>query len=145
MENKVKNILIGIIVIIIIITFVTINIVIKSINKMKTLDYYIIDNEKVPAITNMVGKRDINGFSTSIRNGINTKEYRYKNIENTRGDINLYIKKLEKDEFINTTNIDLSNTTDTIKFEKESKENNKIIIVTISYNEHNYTIKIEKK
>ncbi len=144
MEDKSKKILIGIIIIVVIAVFAIIHIMIESINKMKTLDYYKIDNEKVTAITNVVGKREVNGFSSSIKNGITSKEYRYKNVQNTRSDINLYIKELVKNEFINTTNIDLSDTSDKIKLAKKSIENNKIILVTISYNEHNYTIKIEK-
>lgn len=148
MEKKSKKILIGVIIsiilIIAIIIFVSISFVIKYLNKTSTLDYYIVDNEKVTAITSVVGKRKVNGVSSSISNGIYTKKYSYKNIENAKGDIRAYINKLMDEEFINTTNIDLNNNSDEIKLAKKSENDNEIIILTINYNEFGYIIKIEK-
>lgn len=115
-----------------------------SLNNTANKDYYIMGNDEIISIKNVVGKRKINSTSTNINNGNTTKKYQYVKIDNVQSDLNEYITEIQKRNFVNTTAYDLSKESDTIKFACESLEKDKIIIMTITYTNNSYTIELQK-
>ena len=110
METKNRLINIGIItgtfVISIIIIMILANIL--SILKYKDATFYIIDNDKIPTITAIVGKRKLYYYKAYTNGNNDIKIFRYKNVTGTKYDINDYIKVLKDNyNFVYTSNINL--------------------------------------
>ena len=137
-------ILVSILVLFFTIIGASITMIIKSINKVSNADYYNIGNDKITSIAKVVGKRKINKVSTHRSKGVTTKEYQYVDIKDTRSDIDKYIEQLRKDNYISTSNIDLTRRSSTIELATYSIDSTKIIIINISYDLNSYTITIKK-
>lgn len=142
--KKVLIIVIPIILIFIILAVVSCILIINSVNKAGNIDYYTLGDDKIISITNIVGERNANNISTKKSNGIITKEYRYVNVSNTKSDISKYTEELKNNNFVNTTDIDLSKDNDTISLASLSVDSDNIIIITISYDLDSYTITLKK-
>ena len=137
-------ILIPVLVLLFIIIGVSIALITKSISNASNMEYYNIGNDKITSITKVVGKRKVSRISTHKSKGVATKEYQYINIKDTRSDIDTYVNELKKDNYINTTNIDLTRRSGTIELATYSVDSDNIIIIDISYNLNSYTITIKK-
>lgn len=147
MNKILKNVLIiGIPVVLLIFVLFGSSIVLifKLINKAENIDYYTIGNDKIISITNVVGKRKINRISINKSKGITTKTYTYTNVSNVKSDISKYTEELKNNNFVNTTNIDLSKDNNTISLASSSIDPDNIIIITILYNLDRYTIIMKK-
>lgn len=116
-----------------------------NIVKYKTANYYIIENEKIPSIYKIIGKRNLYYYSSYEENNSYIKEFRYKNIDNVKSDINNYINELRSNyNYLYTSNVDLTNDENSIELSTNSQDKNKIIILNIDYNKDSYIIKITK-
>lgn len=142
--KKILIIVIPIILLLFVLIGISIVLVFKSVNKAGNIDYYILGDDKIVSITNVVGKRKVNRISSSKSNGITTKKYKYINISNTKSDISKYLNELKNNNFVNTTDIDLSKNNDTINLASPSVDSNNIIIITISYDLDSYIVTLKK-
>lgn len=142
--KKILIIVIPIILLLFVLIGVSIVLILKSVNKAGNVDYYTLGDDKIISITNVVGERKANGISTSKSNSITTKEYRYTNVSNTKSDISKYIEELKNNNFVNTTDIDLSKDNSTISLASSSVDTGNIIIITISYNLDSYIVTLKK-
>lgn len=146
--NKSLKTLIIVLISVLVLSFVIVGIGIfiffKFMNNYKSIDYYEFENDKVIAITKVVGKRNISSMSVKKDKNITTKIYKYTNVKNTKSDIDNYIQELKKDNYINTMDIDLSRDNGNVELATYSVDKNKVIIIDISYNINSYTITIKK-
>ena len=143
-----KDIIRGIIVITITFIFlIVLTIFISLINRTNNLDrnYYIIGNDKIPSIEKVNGKRNLYKYKFYKKNNITTNLYKYKNIKNSIYDLSNYIDLLKQDyNYVYTSDIDLSKEKGNFQLSSNSIENNKIIIINVSYDKNSYNIKIDK-
>ena len=116
----------------------------KTLTNAGNSDYYAIGDDKIISITNVVGKRKLNNISTNKEKGVTIKKYGYINIDDVKSDINKYIDELKNNNYINTTDIDLSKNNNSISLANYSVDDGYIIIVNIEYDLGNYTITLKK-
>lgn len=144
-KNKLINLAIitGTFIICVIIIMLLANIL--SIMKYKDATFYVIDNDKIPTITTVVGKRKLYYYKNYTNSENDTKIFKYKNAIGAKYDINDYINFLkEKYNFVYTSNINLNSDDGKIQLSKDSVDDNEIIIMDITYNKDSYEIKITK-
>lgn len=147
MNKTLKRILI-IVIPVILLLFILIGVlsilIINSVDKAGNIDYYTLGDDKIISITSIVGERKTNNISTKKSGGIITKKYTYVNVSNTKSDISKYAQELKNNNFVNTTDIDLSKDDGTISLASSSIDSDNIIIITISYDLDSYTITLKK-
>ena len=147
MENKNRLINLGIITGTFIICIIIIMLLANTLSIMKYKDatFYIIDNDKIPTITTVVGKRKLYYYKTYTDGNNDVKIFRYKNVIGAKYDINDYINFLkEKYNFVYTSNINLNSDDGRLQLSKDSVDDNEIIIMDITYEKNSYEIKITK-
>lgn len=142
--KKVLLIVIPLIVLFLVLVGIIITLILKSLNNAGNAKYYTLGDDKIISITNVVGKRKVNKISSSKSNNIIAKQYKYINISNSKSDISRYVQELRNNNFVNTTDIDLSKDKDEISLATSSVDSDNIIIVTISYNLDYYIITLKK-
>lgn len=116
----------------------------KTLTNVGNVDYYTIGEDKIISITNVVGKRKINSISTKKEKGITIKKYTYIDVDDVKSDIEKYVDDLKNNNYITTSNIDLSKDNNNISLATYSIDENNIIIINIAYDLESYTITIKK-
>ena len=113
--------------------------------KYKNNDYYIINNDKIPSIKNVIGKRKLYYYKSSNKDNTYIKIYKYKDIKNVKSDLNNYIEFLhDNNDYAYTSDIDLKKDTGFIQLSTNSIESKKIISIQINYSKNEYEIIITK-
>lgn len=137
--------LFSILILVLIVTVVSfIFITINGIDKKGNAELYTLGYDKIPSITSVVGKRTINRISVNKNKSVITKKYQYINIKNSKSDVNHYISELKNNNFVNTTNIDLSKENGSVSLASLSVDDEYIIIINIKYDSNSYTIELKK-
>ncbi|OQA48665.1 MAG: hypothetical protein BWY46_01269 [Firmicutes bacterium ADurb.Bin300] len=107
------------------------------------LEQYEMGKDVIPSITSVVGERAVTGVKTSIDGGVATKQYSYTS-DSVYDDLLAYITKLMDEGWLVTQDIDLNVVPGSGELGKESSEEGKILLVSFSYDESGYEIKISK-
>ncbi len=131
----------SILVISVIILIVTITIT----NKASKLQYYDVEGDSIPSITNVIGERKVSGKSSKVSNSVLYKRYSYYGMDSAIEDIQKYINYLsENDSFTIYSQLDSNVLSGQISLSKKSLKTGKDILLTIEYEVGRYTISIEK-
>lgn len=113
--------------------------------KYKDDKYYVIGNDKIPSIYEIVGKRKLSIYRAFSDNGIEKYKYKYVSIKNVSSDLSKFTSELKENyNFAYTSDIDLSKDEGTVELSKNSVDKDKIIIIEINYNKNKYEIIISK-
>ena len=141
MKNIYKLLIItGVFLISLIIVILTSNII--SVLKHKDDVYYKIGSNQIPSINKVVGKRKLYYYRSSN----NTITIKYKNITNSKSDLNNYINYLTDNyNYYYTSKIDFSNDKGNMQISAYSNNKDEIIIIDIKYDVDNYELVISKK
>lgn len=143
--NIIKNIIIITLFFFFVLLFINIFSKFININNIENNNFYIIENDKIPSIYRIVGKRELYNYKTYKKNGIYTTIYEYKNIKNVKSDLSEYISELKNNyNYVYTSNINLNNYNEEISLSTNSIDNSYIIIIKISYSNSKYKISISK-
>lgn len=111
----------------------------------KSPSEYILNNDKFPSITAVIGSRKLESTSTSNDGDIIIKKYHYTKVKNVMNDLAYYTDYLTQSlKFVNTTAYDLNEEIGTLQLGNESVTGGYVIIVTIEYNIDEYTITIKR-
>lgn len=105
---------------------------------------YELGNDTVKSIKAVVEKRKVVSVSTEISNGVETKKMEYKS-DNVQEDLTKYATYLKNEAgYVLTKDMNLSLSSSTIQFGKESQDSGKILLLTIDYDPFGYTITFQK-
>lgn len=145
--NK-KNIFLNIalICLVIIISIIVVYLLFTSLYILKNKDnqFYSIENEKIPSIYKVNGKRNLYYYRTYKSNNNRIKVYKYKNVADVKSDLSNYVNELKDNyNYKYTSDIDLNNS-NSFELSNNSIESGYIIIINIKYTDNSYTIKITK-
>lgn len=144
-KDVIRNIIILTITFIFLILLITVISLVTSITKYKDDNYYIIGNDKIPSIYNVLGKRKLYSFKKFDDNNKIIYIYKYKDISNPKSDLSNYIDSLKKDyNYYYTSDINLTLSEGTFQLSNNSIDENMIIIMDITYDKDSYEIKITK-
>lgn len=144
-KDVIRNIIILTITFIFLILLITVISLVTSIIKYKDDNYYIIGNDKIPSIYNVLGKRKLYSFKNFDDNNKIVYIYKYKDINNPKSDLSNYIDTLKNDyNYYYTSDINLTLSKGTFQLSNNSMSENMIIIIDISYDKDSYEIKITK-
>lgn len=144
-KNSFKNIIIITLFFIFFIYSINLINMYTNINDIKDNQYYIIENDKIPSIYNVVGKRKLYKFKSYKKDEIDTKIYSYKNIKNLKSDLSKYTQELRDNyNFVYTSNIDFTKDDGKISLSTNSVDNGEIIIMKIIYKNNKFEINISK-
>lgn len=144
-KDIIKNITIITLFFIFILLFINVFSMFTNIKNIKDDKFYTIKNDKIPSIYNIVGKRKLYEYKITEKNGIYTKIYKYKNIQNLKSDLSKYTQELKDNyNYIYTSDIDFTNDTGEISLSTNSIDKNEIIIIKITYSNNKYEINISK-
>lgn len=100
-----------------------------------------VGDDEIPSLYSVVGERSISGTSTSISNGVHTKEKTYAAGEVSQEDIDQYLTSLQdSSEFIVTKAAEQSGTTTTAQLAKESVSSGKVIVVNVVFDSAGSTV-----
>lgn len=115
------------------------------IGKYKNDKYYVIGNDKIPSIYEVVGKRKLSIYRMFSDKGIEKYKYKYIKIKNVSSDLSKFTSELKENyNFVYTSDIDFSKDRGTVKLSKNSVDDDKIIIIEINYSKNKYEIIISK-
>ncbi|MFA5523749.1 MAG: hypothetical protein WDA24_05265 [Tissierellales bacterium] len=107
------------------------------------LTQYELGDDLIPSITSVVGERKVTGVESSIENGVVTKQYTYSSTS-VYDDLWTYVQELMNDGWLVTQDIDLNVIPGSGQLGKGSIEEGQILLVSFSYEESSYTIKLVK-
>jgi hypothetical protein len=117
----------------------------RAVKKVADADEYKLGDDAIGSIGSVVGERKVASVSTSVENRIQIKQIEYDAEGNAQEDVAAYMKYLTSEEgFVLIRDIGSSEGSTTIKAQKESVDEGKIIWMTIDYNPFGYTITIQK-
>lgn len=107
------------------------------------LTQYKLGDDLIPAITSIVGEREVTGVESSTNNGVITRQYAYSSTL-VYDDLLAYVKKLMEDGWLVTEDIDLNVIPGSGQLGKDSIEEGQILLISFSYDESKYIIKLTK-
>ena len=111
-----------------------------KIAKNKKEYYYVMNDNKIPSIYNILGNRFLYSYKSFKDSNVYNKEYKYKKIKNVKSDIEKYSNVLKNEyNFLYNKFIKLDENNGYIELISNPNENNNIFI-KIFYNKDNYTI-----
>ncbi len=107
------------------------------------LEAYELGSESVPSITAVVGEREVTGVESSTNNGIASRQYTYASAS-VYDDLWAYVQALMDDGWLVTQDIDLKTVPGSGQLGKKSAEDGQILLVSFSYEDAQYAIKVTK-
>ncbi len=107
----------------------------------RNFDYYNIGQDNVASITRIVGQRNFAGYSLKYGSGVHSKTYKYKST-NCMEDVIAYGLHLKNNEGFAFKKKQGS---DTIEYYKNSLETGKVFVITIRFDENNYSINLRQE
>ncbi len=107
------------------------------------LNEYEVGDDNIPSITSVVGEREVTGIESSVDNGISSKKYTYKSTT-VYDDLLSYVTALMDQGWRVTKDIDLKIVPGSGELGKKSADDGEILLVSFSYEESEYVIKIIK-
>ena len=144
-NDSLKNIIIITLFFVFYIYFINAIDMFTSISDIKDDKYYIIENDQIPSIYNIIGKRKLYKYKSYTKDEIDTKEYSYKNIDNLKSDLSKYTQELRDNyNFVYTSDIDFTEDNGEISLSTNSVDNGEIIIMKIIYKNNKFEINISK-
>lgn len=114
-----------------------------ALKEAATLSEYEVDDENIPSITSFVGEREVTGVESGTSNGVASKQYTYVS-DTVYDDLLAYVTALMDQGWLVTQDIDLNVVPGSGELGKKSTEDGKILLVSFSYQESEYVIKIVK-
>ncbi len=135
--------------IIVIVSIVAISIIVGAIayfstGKSANADEYKLGDDTIKSVKAIVEKREVTGVSTATENGVKTKKITYKS-ETVQDDLIKYVQYLRNEGgFTLTKDMNLAQMPGTVQLGKESKDEGKLIMMTIDYDTFEYTVTIQK-
>lgn len=144
-KDTIKNITIITLFFIFILLFINTIVMFTNINNIKDDKFYSVENDQIPSIYSIVGKRKLYKYKTTEKNEVHTNLYKYKNIKNVKSDLSKYTQELKDNyNYIYTSDADFSNNEGKISLSSNSIDKDEIIIINITYSNDKYEIKISK-
>ena len=108
------------------------------------LEEYSFGADKVSSINAVIGeKREITYVNTETKNGLGHKEYTYKSAS-VAADLSEYTAYLLDSGWIVTQDYDLTADSGWAQFSKEAANKGRILVMSISFSESSYVIRINK-
>lgn len=115
--------------------------VFSIVNRQKNADYFVLGNDQIASVKNVIVVREISGVSTSAQNGVSVKTYHYIS-ESSTNDISQYVTYLVEEEgFIPTI---LNQQNDQSVYAKMFADKGKIQVLTVDDTGFGYTLTIQK-
>ena len=109
-----------------------------------TLGTYRFDKDEVPSITSVVGERTVTGVESEGKNEIPSREYTYQS-SSVFDDLSQYVQLLQEQGWTAAGygyNLEVS--PGSAQFVKESIDEGQILVLYITYEDNQYTIKVTK-
>lgn len=107
------------------------------------LEQYSMGDDEIMSITAIAGEREVTGVETSTSNGVTTKQYTYVS-DTVYDDLLAYVSGLMEDGWLVTQAIDLNVVPGSGELATNSADDGQILLVSFSYDESGYVIKITK-
>jgi hypothetical protein len=108
------------------------------------LTEYDFETDKVSSVNSVIGdEREVTGVKSGSSNGIQYKEYTYKT-ESTGDDLLAYANHLLEAGWIPLDNFNVTDSDGTGRLAIQSADEGKILIMTLTFQEGEYTIRTEK-
>lgn len=107
------------------------------------LTTYDMGDDAIPTITSLMGEREVKSVQSSTNNGVSVKEYQYVS-DSVYDDLLAYVQNLREAGWLVTQDIDLNVVPGSGELGTKSVEEGKIILLSFTYDEAGYTIKITK-
>ncbi len=107
------------------------------------LTKYDMGDDAIPSINSLVGERKVKSVQSSTSDGVSVKQYQYAS-DAVYDDLLAYVKKLMEDGWLVTQDIDLNVVPGSGELGAKSVEEGQIIMLSFTYDDAGYTIKITK-
>jgi hypothetical protein len=109
-----------------------------------TLKTYNFGRDKVPSITSVVGERTVTDEASEGKNEFPSKQYTYQS-NSVSDDLFQYTQLLQEQEWTTTGDgYNLEESPGSAQFVKQSADSGQILILFITYEDNQYTIKVTK-
>jgi hypothetical protein len=113
----------------------------KAAGELQSYDF---GTDSVATVNSVVGERKVTGVSTGTANGAQYKEYKYESSTVSADLIGYIINDLVQNGWIALVDFDLNDVPGTGQIATESKDEGKILVMDITYENSGYTIRITK-
>jgi|GEM_PF-1608350 len=107
------------------------------------LQEYDMSGDSVKTVNAVVGEREVTGVETGVTNGVINKQYTYES-NSVFDDLMAYTQYLRENGWNVTQDYDLNVTPGNAQLAKESADTDKILVLSIAYEDSKYAIKITK-
>lgn len=106
---------------------------------------YELQGDKVPSVSGLIGKRNIVTYDANESEKVAQKTYSYGNAESSNKDVKTYFAVLEAEYgFVSVADYDFTQPSGSAVLAAHSKDDGKIIRITLTWDSGSYTVKLEK-
>ena len=110
-------------------------------------DVYVIDDDSVASITQVVGSRRLAEASEDVltdENGMKSLVYRYTNVKSPQEDLIKYVEYLRGNGFVSLMEADLTQMPGLLQLGAPSTASSRAFIITIAYYDSGYDVQVDQ-